>query len=273
MARADITICMDANQRIYEGHWRFIQAGIEPTSKKLSYPFRCTNQIDMLAESLKKYNLQEMDSEDNVSHVSPTANGEKPEIICCQTEEEEEKYVTLLIQKWMSDDPIHNIGIMCYRKNALEKVGRWLEKAHIEFEIIRNKEGEKYSIRKPGVKLCTYHTSKGLEFMRVILPQFYQGMIPQLWAIKDDELLMRQRSIAYVGMTRAMHQLVIVYNGKKSQFIEEMDSNLYTARTFEEAIEMETEIENFMPQDSSTDSENIKSASFKQNGRKRKWSF
>lgn len=271
LTRADITICMDASQRIYEGRWRFIQAGIEPTSKKLSYPFRCTNQIDKLAESLKKHNLQEMAPEDNVSHASPAANGEKPEIISCKTEEEEEKYVTLLIQKWLSNDPIHNIGIMCYRKRALEKVGRWLEKAHIEFEVIRNEEGEKYSIRKPGVKLCTIHTSKGLEFMRVILPQFYQGMIPQSWALKDEELLIQQRNVAYVGMTRAMHQLVLVYNGKKSQFIEEMDSNLYTARTFEEAVKIETEKTNFIPQGSSPNSEDTKKTNFKQN--KRKWSF
>ena len=56
LARLDVTICMDVNQRIYEGRWRFSQADIEPTSKRLSYPFRCTGQIDALAESLKEKN-------------------------------------------------------------------------------------------------------------------------------------------------------------------------------------------------------------------------
>lgn len=103
------------------------------------------------------------------------------------------------------------------------------------------------------------------------MPQFYQGMIPQSWAIQDDELLVQQRNIAYVGMTRAMHQLVIVYNRKKSQFIEEMDSNLYTARTFEEAVEIETEKSKSIPQGNSSNVENIKRSNPKPE--ERNWSF
>ena len=50
-----------------------------------------------------------------------------------------------------------------------------------------------------------------------------------------------------------------------------MDSNLYTARTFEEAVKIETEKTNFIPQGSSPNSEDTKKTNFKQN--KRKWSF
>lgn len=239
LARLDVTVCMDANQRIYEGRWRFAQAGIEPTSKRLSYPFRCTGQIDALAESLKAHNQPEVAEEDRVEHITPTAIGEKPEIISCKNEDEERRFVIALIQKWMKEDPEHTIGIMCYKNDAVEKVGRWLGQEHIEFQVIRNSKDSHYSVKEPGVKLCTMHTSKGLEFMRVILPQFYQGMIPQSWAMKDEEALMQQRNVAYVGMTRAMHQLAIVYNGYKSKFVDEMDSDLYTLRTFAEAVETE----------------------------------
>jgi ATP-dependent exoDNAse (exonuclease V) beta subunit len=64
-------------------------------------------------------------------------------------------------------------------------------------------------------------------------------MVPQSWALRDEEKLMQQRNVAYVGMTRAMHQLTIVYNGHKSKFVDEMDSSLYTARTFADAVEVE----------------------------------
>lgn len=238
MARLDVTICMDANQRIYEGRWRFSQAGIEPTAKRLSYPFRCTGQIDALAESLKAHNVAETAEEDRVGHVAPTAIGQLPEIVHCKCEDEEKRFVIALIQKWMKEDPIHTIGIMCYKNSAVEKVGGWLLQAHIEFQIIRNDEDARYSVKEPGVKLCTMHTSKGLEFMRVILPQFYQGMIPQSWALNNEEALAQQRNVAYVGMTRAMHQLVIVYNGRKSLFAEEMDPRLYSAREYEDAVEL-----------------------------------
>ncbi len=238
IAGLDVTICMDANQRIYEGRWRFSQVGIEPTAKRLSYPFRCTGQIDALAESLKAYNQTETAEEDRVEHVAPTAIGQLPEIVHCKSEDEEKRFVIALLQKWMREDPIHTIGIMCYKNSAVEKVGGWLLQAHIAFQVIRNDKDARYSVKEPGVKLCTMHTSKGLEFMRVILPQFYQGMIPQSWAMNNEEAMAQQRNVAYVGMTRAMHQLMIVYNGRKSQFIEEMDASLYSAREFAEAVEL-----------------------------------
>ncbi|WP_026508371.1 3'-5' exonuclease [Butyrivibrio sp. MC2013] len=239
ITRRDITICMDANQRIYEGRWTFSQADIEPTSKRLSIPFRCTGQIDALAESLKEKNQAEVSDEDKVEHVRPTATGEKPEIIACKNVDEERRYIIALLKKWLRDDPDKTIGIMCFTNDAVEKIGGWLSSEHIYYELIKNEKGCNYSITGPGIKLCTIHTSKGLEFMRVILPQFYQGMIPQNWAIKNEEKLMQQRNVAYVGMTRAMHQLVIIYSGRRSMFIDEMDPELYVGLTYEDAVETE----------------------------------
>ena len=283
IARNDVTICMDANQRIYEGRWRFAQAGLEPTSKKLSYPFRCTGQIDALAESLKVHNQIEMAEEDKVEHVCPTAVGEKPEVICCKNADEEKRYVVALVKKWLKDDPIHTIGVMCYTNTAVGKVCGWLSQEHIDFQTISNSEDANYSIKKPGVKLCTMHTSKGLEFMRVILPQFYQGMIPQSWAMKDEEMVMQQRNVAYVAMTRAMHQLTIVYNGNKSKFIDEMDSSLYVARTFDEAVEIERKKptpkyeKRVLPEEAENTPvstvESIKNEELKKESRRERWSF
>ena len=55
--------------------------------------------------------------------------------------------------------------------------------------------------------------------------------------MNNEEAIAQQRNVAYVGMTRAMHQLAIVYNGRISQFVEEMDPNLYSAREFADAVE------------------------------------
>ena len=277
IARLDVTIGMDANQRIYEGRWRFIQAGLTPESKRLSYPFRCTGQIDALAESLKEKNQTVIPDEDSVQHVAPTATGEKPEVVCCKSLDEEQRYVIALIKKWLKDDPVHTIGVICYTNDALNNVGRWLTRDHIPYQVIRNSNDCHYSIREPGVKLCTMHTSKGLEFMRVILPQFYQGMIPQRWAIGNEEEMIRQRCIAYVGMTRAMHQLSIVYNGKKSQFVSEMDTELYVARTFEEAVETELKKPTSMYQKRALpeedDHDRPQEETKKTESRKKRWSF
>lgn len=234
----DVTICMDANQRIYANRWRPRDV-FNVTSKYLSVPFRCTSQIDDFAESLKKNNMPVVDEEDREEHIIPTATGEKPKVIHCSNEIEERRYVLEQIRKWIKDDPNHTIGIMCYTNAAVDKIRKWLSAEHIYCEDIKNEDDCQYSIMKPGVKLCTMHTAKGLEFMRVILPQFYQGMIPQNWAIKDEDALAQQRNVAYVGITRAMHQLLIVYNGRRSQFLDEIDKNLYDEISFEQAIEYE----------------------------------
>lgn len=234
----DVTICMDANQRIYASRWRPRDV-FNVTSKYLSVPFRCTSQIDDFAEALKKKNVAVVDVEDQEEHIIPTAEGEKPRVICCANADDERRYVIAQINKWMADDPKHTIGIMCYTNAAVEKIGGWLSAEHIKYDLIKNDDECEYSIKEPGVKLCTMHTAKGLEFMRVILPQFYQGMVPQNWALKDEDLLAQQRNVAYVGMTRAMHQLFIIYNGRRSQFLDEIDKDLYEEVSFEQAVQYE----------------------------------
>jgi len=234
----DVTICMDANQRIYGSRWK-ARSVFNVTSKYLSVPFRCTSQIDDFAESLKKNNKSVVDEEDQNEHIIPTASGVKPKVVHCSKEDEERLYVIAMAKKWMKDDPNHTVGILCFENKTVEKIGKWLSAAKVNFQIIKNDENTNFSIREPGIKLCTMHTAKGLEFMRVILPQFYQGMIPQSWAIKDEETLITQRNVAYVGMTRAMHQLVIVYNGHRSQFLDEIDSSLYDEVTYVEAVDFE----------------------------------
>lgn len=235
-AKSDLTICLDVNQRIYENRWRLSQAVTNVTSKILPDPFRCTRQIDELAESLRIHNEQQLDEEEKTEHRKPIAPGEKPEVIHCMTEDEEILYTINTVKRWLAGDPNHTIGIMCYTNEAVKKVAGWLSKDHISFQHISSDKEAEYSILQPGVKLCTMHTSKGLEFMRVILPQFYEGMIPKKWAYEDEEKLIKQRNTAYVAMTRAQHQLVIVYSGPKSQFVKELDPKLYTAIEYEDAV-------------------------------------
>ena len=70
-------------------------------------------------------------------------------------------------------------------------------------------------------------------------------MIPQKWALQakdSEEALAQQRNVAYVGMTRAMHQLLIIYNGKRSQFLDEIDKSLYDELTFEQAVDHERKV-------------------------------
>ena len=65
-------------------------------------------------------------------------------------------------------------------------------------------------------KILTYHSAKGLQFDTVILPMYVGA--------GDDE----SRKTLYVAMTRAMHQLYIMYSTPKlAQPLQNVPSNLY----------------------------------------------
>lgn len=62
-----------------------------------------------------------------------------------------------------------------------------------------------------AVQLMTIHTAKGLEFPLVVLAGVEEGMFPSNMSNEEPDRLEEERRLAYVGMTRAMQELVITY--------------------------------------------------------------
>ncbi|MEC7751422.1 MAG: UvrD-helicase domain-containing protein [Myxococcota bacterium] len=66
--------------------------------------------------------------------------------------------------------------------------------------------------RGDGLRLATCHAAKGLEFDAVILPGWEEGMFPMIRDGADPhDQLEEERRLAYVGMTRARHRLMITW--------------------------------------------------------------
>lgn len=64
---------------------------------------------------------------------------------------------------------------------------------------------------KDCVQLMTLHAAKGLEFKRVFLVGFEEGLFPSQQSIEDPGRLEEERRLCYVGMTRAMENLCLTY--------------------------------------------------------------
>ncbi len=66
-----------------------------------------------------------------------------------------------------------------------------------------------------SVQLMTLHSAKGLEFPLVFLVGLEDGLFPHSLSADDPAKLEEERRLCYVGMTRAMRQLVITHAEKR----------------------------------------------------------
>lgn len=87
-------------------------------------------------------------------------------------------------------------------------LNEWLEM--IEYQREQAEHQSINEINNEGVQLLTMHSSKGLEFEKVILPDVNEGVIPQGKCLLE-EMIEEERRMFYVAITRAKTELEIYY--------------------------------------------------------------
>lgn len=87
-------------------------------------------------------------------------------------------------------------------------IKEWLEQ--IETDRMKFKEKKRNLVSNKGVHLITMHSSKGLEFDTVYIPDLNKGKMPRGFLL-EQETIEEERRLLYVAMTRAKKHLNLLY--------------------------------------------------------------
>ncbi len=106
-----------------------------------------------------------------------------------------------------NENRLENIKELLNAMKEFDNLESFLEHVSLATSIDNDWDGEK-------VNLMTMHASKGLEFDTVFLPGWEEGLFPNQKSIdeKGHQGLEEERRLAYVGITRAKHDLYISFS-------------------------------------------------------------
>ncbi len=112
------------------------------------------------------------------------------------------------------------LGQLLIRTKQFDSVPKLLD--HI-IEYSKNFEKEEKCQNEEGVRILTYHASKGLEFDRVFLPMLCEGSVPRGHMFTQEQLE-EERRMFYVAITRAKRFLHLSWHGRESMFLKEIST-------------------------------------------------
>ncbi len=204
----------DQAQRVYPGGFRLSDIGVDTRGRSftLRESYRSTDEIMQAVGALGRDLSAEDYGEDGLASLasSTVRRGLRPVLRRFSSPEEETEWWVKNLA--IADDP-DSIGLLLPTNRAVD-----LWAARLRAAGVPSVELSKWKGRPtPGVKVGTYHRSKGLEFKRVVLPGL-DDSFP--WAHETDtDGILLQGSTLYVAMSRARDTLEISHGGAPSPFL------------------------------------------------------
>ncbi|MFC8058059.1 UvrD-helicase domain-containing protein [Bacillus cereus] len=228
IARKSFIVAADKGQKIYKTSFTWKEIGLNVTgnrTKILKESYRSTKQIIQLAASLQQNDMIIHDEEYVIPNL-PEREGPIPYLMNCKNAESQDREVIKSVKQIIEQAPNCTIGILyregSSRNSAKFRMQRALNDAGIPSEDIR----EKGNPHTPGVKLCTFHSAKGLEFDFVyIIDLIEPTRIPD--EDKEENYWEIERRLLYVSITRACRHLQLFTYGDTLRLVKELDSEYY----------------------------------------------
>ncbi len=205
-------VTADANQSIYRSsfRWSDVHEHLQFRGRTgiLRVNYRSTREIGEAAHSYLGDDL--LDTDQAETYVN---SGPQPVMRAASNQAEE---IDLLMRFLPAAAREARLGlgacaVLCPTKEAGQSIAADLCKRGLEATFMT---GQDLDLSRPGIKVMTLKSAKGLEFPVVALAGFLSGPYPiRRGAMTDDDwddLLAKERRTMFVSMTRAMRALLVI---------------------------------------------------------------
>jgi superfamily I DNA/RNA helicase len=170
--------------------------------EQLVFNHRLPKKVAKVAQYLNSENdeLEERCTEEGI---------EKPKILEYPTIEKQYDAIINLIQNKHMED----VGILFRHNDGVEEVYNYFKEHGIDVEAKFGRFMD-LDFTSDNPKMMTYHSSKGLQFENVFIPEC---------TVDDDE----NRNPLYVAVTRTYRSLYIMHSGNLSSLFDDVPEDLY----------------------------------------------
>jgi len=188
---------------------------------QLSINYRSTEAIVAVANSIMRH-IPTLPHKERMTATNK--GGEKPEVRYFYRSGDERNYIQNKILEIKEQDPTATIAILSKFNSVLYAYEETLIREQVPVRVLRNAT----DMCETDVTLCTLHSAKGLEWDHVFLVRLNDDVFPQK---KDEESILQERRLFYVGVTRARKTLTFSYSKGEhnlSRFVREVHRPLLT---------------------------------------------
>lgn len=154
---------------------------------------------------------QYLNSESDELEERCTEEGtEKPKILQYPNKEAQFSAIATLIKNKGMED----VGILFRKNSEVDEAYDYFTNAGIEVEANSYRHKDELDFNSDNPKLMTFHSSKGLQFENVFIPEC---------TVEGDD----NRNPLYVAITRTYRALYIMHSGNLSSFFDDVPIDLY----------------------------------------------
>ena len=221
----DLFLAGDAAQRIYQTRVPWRHLGIETVgrSQRLWINYRTTRQIAEYASGILPDEVQEAEGESVNPRAVSLLDGEEPQVQLYPSIGDETRALAVWLRHLTEEGFAPEQIAVVARTNKILQQRAKAAVRQAGLEALEMKDGADGA----GVRLATMHRVKGMEFRAVAVIGVEDGMVPNSYALEQQETeadrkaaLALERQLLFVALSRPREKLWISGSGKPSPLLE-----------------------------------------------------